>query len=181
MNKPDQKHMTELALIRSIPDLIVGGLKRGRLKGLMTKLQKAVDVDLCKMPKPTSLDLKSIEAVLDTFGDISGWNKKGHHTGTLVCFCLSLIDRSDRKFNGRILQNLNEIADYYDRAGDLSRPSLWAGDLACKKWNALFGIVEDDGPDSADRLKTIDADLEREKALEEYRAKMYPESVKEAS
>jgi hypothetical protein len=173
MKKSDLKHMAELALIRAIPDLIVGGLGRGRLKSLMSRLQKAVDLDLEKMRRPKKRDLDNIWEIVETFRKQSGWDKKGHHPGTLVCFCLALIDRSDRKFNPRILTLLNDISDYYDRAGDLHRPSLWAADLACKRWLALFGIQEEEGLPADERLKRIGAEIAREVALDEYRMKVY--------
>jgi hypothetical protein len=172
--RSDLKHLAELALIRAIPDLIVGGLERGRLKSLMTRLQKAVDLDLAKMRRPTKKDLDQVWEIVDTFRQQSGWDKKHHHPGTLVCFCLAVIDGSDRKINPRIIDALNQITDYYDRAGDLHPPSLWAADLACRKWMALFGIRDgDDGVPAGERLRRIDADIEREVALDEYRMKVY--------
>jgi hypothetical protein len=176
--KNDIKHLAELALIRAIPDLVVGGLKKGRLKSLMTRLQKAVDLDLAKLRQPTQQDLDLIWEVVDTFRRESGWGKKHHHPATIACFCLAIIDRSDRRFNTRIIAMLNEISEYYDRVGDLRRPSLWAADLACRKWLALFGIHErDDGVSAEERIMRIDADIARAAAMDEYQSKLYPESV----
>ena len=87
MKNADLKHMAELALIRAIPDLIVGGLENGRLKSLMRRLQKAVDLDLAKMRRPTKKDTDRIWEIVDAFRLQSGWDKKDHHPGTLVCFC----------------------------------------------------------------------------------------------
>lgn len=169
--------MAELALIRAIPDLIVGGLERGRLKSIMARLQKSVDLDLAKMRRPSKKDTDWIWEIVDTFRRQSGWGKRHHHPGTLVCFCLAIIDRSGRKFNPKILNLLNDISEYYDRAGDLHRPSMWAADLACKRWLALFGIREDDGPGSDERLRRIDAEIARAVSLDEYRMKQYSQVI----
>lgn len=138
MNKDKLKHVTELALIRSIPDLMVGELKQGRLKNLMSTLQAAVDIELgklCVMPGPGDID--KIESLLENFKNLAKFGKQ-KHIGTLVSFCLSLIEKSDKEFGDKIVKLLNLICDYYERVGDLHTASMWSGDLASERWNSIF-------------------------------------------
>ena len=138
MNNEDLKHVTELALIRSIPDLMVGELKPGRLKNLMNTLQAAVDIDLSKLVITLSItDGKKIESILEQFKTVAKFGKQ-KHVGTLVSFCLALIEKSDKKFNDKIVELLNLICEYYERVGDLHVASMWSGDLASERWNAIF-------------------------------------------
>lgn len=138
MKNEDLKHVTELALIRSIPDLMTSKLKNGRLKNLMLRLQAAVDIDLGKLcGKIGPTDIKKIEFILENFKSVAKFGKQ-KHVGTLVSFCLSLIEKSDREFNEKIVETLNLICDYYERVGDLHVASMWSGDLASERWESIF-------------------------------------------
>lgn len=132
------KYVTELGLIRSIPDLITDELKPGRLKNLMYKLQAAVDLDLGKIANAlTRSEWDRIESILNEFKMVARFGKQ-KHVGTIVSFCLSIIEKSNHKFNDKIIETLNHICDYYERVGDLHVASMWSGDLACEKWESLF-------------------------------------------
>ena len=136
--KQELKHVTELALIRSIPDLMVGELKPGRLKNLMSTLQSAVDIDLgklCRAINPS--DIAKIQDILEQFKHVAKFGKQ-KHVGTIVSFCLSLIERSDEDFDDKIVKMLNLIADYYERVDDLHVASMWSGDLASERWESIF-------------------------------------------
>jgi len=138
MTDNDLKHITELGLIRSIPDLMVGKMKPGRLKNLMARLQAAVDIDLGKIAMTLSTsDAYKIKDILDNFEHVSRFGKQ-KHVGTMVSFCLAFIEKSDREFNEKIIETLNQICDYYERVGDLHVASMWSGDLACDKWENIF-------------------------------------------
>ena len=52
---------------------------------------------------------------------------------------------------------------------------MWAADLACKRWLALFGVREEEGLPADERIKRIDAKIIRDRALNAYRKKLYPE------
>ncbi len=132
------KYVTELVLIRSIPDLMVGELKQGRLKNLMYTLQFAVDVELGKLcRKPGAVDVDKIEDLLNQFKTVAKFGKQ-KHVGTLVSFCLSIIEKSDKEFDSNIIETLNLICDYYERVGDLHVASMWSGDLASERWESIF-------------------------------------------
>ena len=132
------RFITELALIRAIPDLTIGDLKPSRLKGLFLKLQKNVDKDLAKTRGLTKDDLDAIWERVQEFGQATGWLEQKKHTGTLVSFCIEIIETSKFDFNPGILKTLNEIIEHFERGGDLKVQSCWAGAMAAEKWVGLF-------------------------------------------
>lgn len=189
MEKEDFRHISELALIGGGAKLeLASGIKNGRLKGMIKKLKKAVDKENFKVfvhegaVRPGAVetriiidddDLEMIWQVFQKFAQDTGWEARTVHMLTRVQFCKALISNSDRHFGSGIMKALDAIEDYYDRVGKLKMPNMWAADLACQRWLALFGIREDDGPDADERLKQIDAELARDVALDEYRMKVY--------
>lgn len=133
------KHITELALIRSIPDLMVGKPKKNsRLNNLMNTLQDAVDEDLVKVYRlPGASDLMKIQSILENFKTVANFGKQ-KHIGTIVSFCLVIIEDSEEEFNDKIIRILNLIIDYYERVGDLHVASMWSADLALARWKSIF-------------------------------------------
>ena len=131
------KKLAELALIRAIPDLTIGKLKPSRTKGLFTKLQKYVDKDLIKI-NVTQDTINKLEVIINKFGDSTGWFKQTKHTGTLVSFCLGILERTSFDFHPGILRTLVEIIDHFENGNDFPDAASWAGDIAVEKWECLF-------------------------------------------
>ena len=132
------RQISELALIRSIPDLTIGTLPPCRLKGLYIRLQKWVDKDLAMLPRVSSDDLEAIEKIMDRFGDDTGWFGKQKHVGTLLSFCAAIIENSEFKFHPRIMETINDIIDHLESGNDLHFQSFWGGEIAFEKWEKLF-------------------------------------------
>jgi hypothetical protein len=110
------KHLAELALIRAIPDLTIGELKPSRVKGLFLRLQKHVDKDLQRLPRPSEKDLDDIWNIVETFGQQTGWLQQKKHTGTLISFCLGIVETSDFDFCPGVIKTLNDlIGGTYDK------------------------------------------------------------------
>lgn len=89
------RHLTELSLIRAIPDLSMGDLKPCRKRALFIRLQKAVDKDLRKFPHVSQEELDQIWSKVEEFGKLTGWLNQTRHVGTLFSFCLSEFARND--------------------------------------------------------------------------------------
>ena len=132
------RFITELALIRAIPDLTIGTLKPSKTLGLFKRLQKNVDKDLRLLPVPTESDKDRIWERVQEFGQVTGWLGQKKHTGTLVSFCIEIIETSALRFNPGILKTLNEIIEHFERGKDLKVQSCWAGAMAAEKWKGLF-------------------------------------------
>jgi hypothetical protein len=189
MEKSDFRHISELALIGGAAKLeLASGVKNGRLKRLIKKLKKAVDKENFKVfVHETAVrhgvvetriiidddDLEMIWQVFQKFSRDTGWETRTVHMLTRIQFCKALISNSERHFGSGIMKALDAIEGYYDRAGKLKMPNMWAADLACQRWLSLFGAKEDDGLPADERLKRIDAEIARESAFSEYSAKIY--------
>jgi len=132
------RKLSELALIRSIPDMTIGTLKPSRKKGLFLRMQKAVDKDIRDLPKPSDDDLSKIWETIEEFGRQTGWLNQTRHIGTLFSFCLEIIERSEFEFNPDIVSIINDIINHLEDGKDFLYQSCWAGGLAAKKWEGLF-------------------------------------------
>ena len=84
-------------------------MKPSRTKSLFSRLQKAVDMDLRKIKNPDKKDIDRCGIIIEKFGEKTGWLHKQKHTGTLVSFCLGVVERSDFNFNSKITGTLNDI------------------------------------------------------------------------
>lgn len=101
-----------------------------------------MDIDLGRLVRvigPT--DIAKIQSILEQFKTVAKFGKQ-KHVGTLVSFCLSLIEKSDEEFDDKIVKMLNLICDYYERVGDLHHASMWSGDLASERWESIFNVEE---------------------------------------
>ena len=132
------RHLSELALIRAIPDLTIGTLKPSRKKALFLQLQKAVDKDLRKFPPQSEANLDKVWRIVQEFGKQTGWLNQTRHIGTLFSFCLEIIEKSNFKFNPTISEIINKIISHLETGKDFKYSSCWAGSLAYEKWEGLF-------------------------------------------
>lgn len=132
------RHLSELALIRAIPDLTMGTLKPSRKKALFIQLQKAVDKDLRKFPRVSESDLNKIWEIVQEFGRQTGWLNETRHVGTLFSFCLEIMENSEFKFNPGIRETILKIIEHLEAGNDFKYQSCWAGSLAYEKWEGLF-------------------------------------------
>ena len=132
------KRTAELALIRSVPDLTLGTLPPSRLKGLFERLQKHVDKDLRRRPRITEDELAVLRVKLDEFSQATGWNRNPKHIGTLLSFCLEIIERSEFKFNQGITEVINQIIAHLEDGKDFHYPSCWGGEVAYNKWEDIW-------------------------------------------
>ncbi len=132
------ERMMELALVRAIPELTVGKLKHSRLNGLYTRLQKEVDKDLARLPRPTKSEIYRIADRVNGFGKDTGWLGQQRHVSTLLSFCAEMIESSRFPHNPRIIATINEIIAHLEQAGDLPAASCWAGSVAAEKWQKVI-------------------------------------------
>ncbi len=138
------RHLTELALIRAIPDLTLGSLKPARKKALFLRLQDAVDKDLRLFPRASKQDLDRVWESVEKFGKMTGWLNHTRHVGTLLSFCLGIIEKSSFKFNEKIPKTINYIISHLEAGNDFKFQSCWAGSMAAEKWEGLFVEVTND-------------------------------------
>ena len=135
---PQNRKMAELAMVISIPEFTKGEVKNGRLKNLYQKLTKTATMELERIPKASIVELVEIEDKVANFGKETGWEGKEKHIVTLASFCLGMLENSKSKFDSKIIEILNDIVDYFERAEKAPGPSFWAGSVAASKWNAIM-------------------------------------------
>lgn len=130
--------MLELAMVISIPELTKGMVNNGRLKSLYNRLTKAATNELDKIPIATSIELYEIGSKIAKFGKETGWEGKERHIVTLASFCLGMLENSANKLDSKIIEILNDIVDYFDRAKKAPGPSFWAGSVAADRWKKII-------------------------------------------
>jgi len=138
------KKLIELALIRAIPALVIEKVPNGRLKGLYKKLILEVDRQIRYSVMPNSKELFTIGKRLELFGLMTGWSGRPKQVSTMVSFCLRVMEDSETKFRPKIFTILNDILDYFERAGKTVQSSFWAGDLAAEKWQKIVNMPDSD-------------------------------------
>ena len=87
-------YVTELGLLNAIYESIATEIKPGRLKNKFEKLKKITDQKLSMLSIDMVRDLPKAKMAIDTFGTVTGWDKKGKHAATIVSFAIDMIDRS---------------------------------------------------------------------------------------
>lgn len=137
MNQSNKK-LLELAMVASIREFTKETQSNGRLNNLYSRLSKIAFKEIEKIPRPSPLEIEKIGQLVDRFGKSTGWLGKEKHIATLASFCLGMIEDSEFNFNPRIVETLNDIIDYFERAGESPAPSFWAGGVAAEKWHNII-------------------------------------------
>jgi len=122
-----QIKLAELALIRAIPDMSVVDLKNGRLKGLYTRLVKAVDKDLQSITKATRQDLTECRKLVFGFLKLTGWDGNTKHIFTLLSFCSLMLEESQFRYNPNIQNVINELFGFIEQREPVRPICCWAG------------------------------------------------------
>lgn len=126
----------ELALALALADQLEPKTQQGRLKTLFRKLEKTVMDEFKDTRKLTRAESEAAKRIVIRFADVSGWDGKPRHICTKINFLLALYE--DRPYAQKIIPVLNNIYEYFDRAGDAPAASLWSGCLAMEKWEAVL-------------------------------------------
>lgn len=128
----NQRKIMAIAFCKMIP--IGTKVKRGRLKNLLERLEKESEKEMQKTLPISQNDLLDMKAKVVRLQKIIGWDGKDKHPMTAVSFALKIVD----EFNmPKIVFLMNEITDYFERAGALYPACNWAGGLAADKWDEI--------------------------------------------
>lgn len=126
--------VTEIAMLRSLPDLLCGNLNSGRLKGKLKALQKEVDKSLVGCKINQKKDLPVIKSCLDRFANETGWNGSQKSIGTILSFYLCMIEESEHSYSEKITDILNDLFEFFERKKPFSPACCWSGAVATQKW-----------------------------------------------
>ena len=125
--------ITELLLIRTLPDKLLPKIKNSRLKGLYTKLMREINKELSKQIKPPDPELRKIFRRINHFCLDTNWLDSAHHE-TFISFCAELIKNSPYDHNPKISAVLTEILTHFENIGELKTACCWKDSIAFEKW-----------------------------------------------
>ena len=134
---PTLRHTAELSLIYAVP-ILSQAHEKSRLSGLQRTLQRIAAKELGKLPHLTDEDCKSIIKHITEWGNQTGWLNNKKAIGTLLSFIAELIEKSQFKYNPKILETVNELISHLESGNDFRIQSCWAGSLAAERWEAMF-------------------------------------------
>jgi len=137
----------QLGILRSMPDFLEEPLKPGRLKRKFMKVSLLVDTELrnIRVNNPDFFidNTKEIKDCLSKFGAVAGWTvpKEEIHVASVVAFCMAMLDDvKNRTYVIKIIENLKDIVDYYDRVGNITYSDMWNGNKFRHIWDNLNEI-----------------------------------------
>lgn len=131
---PELLNTAEIAMIRSLGEQVSDQSKPGRIKAKAQNLMKESDKHLSALGKISDCGIKRIERHLTEFFKLTGWAGSQKNVVTIISFCLELVENSSFKYSNKIVDLLNDMFDYHERAGRVKESCLWPGGLAYEKW-----------------------------------------------
>lgn len=134
MNEKQIRQMSVLALCLALQD--IAPPRKGRHENLYKRLQKEATKALKRLPRCWPKDVAKSHRLITEWQEATGWTGNARkHVMTYVNFLLDAIEREGVKAEG-VVRCLELITDHYERAGNVPRPTFWAGALAAEKWSA---------------------------------------------
>lgn len=139
--KEDIIKAAEMGILRTLENFLAEPLKPGRLKKRFLFIRMIVDAELAKLFKKDKnfyVDNKEeITTYLNLLSDAVHWEKNETHIGSVISFCLSFLERSETKYPSELYQYLNDIIDYYERAGNLIFKDMFNGAEFDEHWKKI--------------------------------------------
>jgi len=106
--------------------------KAGRLDGLLKKLRKEAEHNLGNLPKLSQIETDRCARDMTDFISRAGWDRKDtKHLVTWANFVLAILEDAPKEFD-RIIEILNQIVEYYERAKTVPAPCYWSSARAAE-------------------------------------------------
>lgn len=131
------KNIAELAMVNAIPLTATNNIPRGRVRGLLDRLQKISMRQLYALPDVSKSEYEQIIDRVAKWGELT-WGKKEVHAVTMCSFALGMIENSEFKYPARLVDTLVDIVDFYDRKGKAMGICMLSGGLAADKWKMVM-------------------------------------------
>ena len=132
-----KRKKAELTLLYAVPQ-ISDAHPNSRLAGLQRKLQETIKPYLAQLDRFTDQDLHEINQGIFEWGKDTGWLDQKKCTGTLVSFCLDMLENSPIEYPYKIHQVLNQLAEHLENGKALYPLSCSAGQIATEKWRKIY-------------------------------------------
>lgn len=138
MTSTQRKDLAVLAMVRSLPDHFQAERRiPGRLTGLYNKLIKEADRLLGHCPLAGAADMLELEVRLNAWTMKTGWHRKGKHPISVVVFLIGIVSDNMPK-QDKLIEILQLLFDYFDRAKKAPQACLPAGTLSAERFNEVF-------------------------------------------
>jgi len=132
-----KRKKAELVLLYAIP-ILSDAEENSRLAGLQRRLQKEVLPHLKKLDRFSNQDMHEINKNVFAWSRSTGWLESERRTGTVVSFCLDMIENSPIKYDDKIHKTLNDLAEHLEKGKLLYPLSCAAGKIAMEKWEQIY-------------------------------------------
>ena len=136
--------LSELGILRSMPDFLETPLKPGRLRARFLELEFIVDQELRKENKKNPFlftdNQKELTAYLEKFSKILNVNdldKKDIHVASVACFCMSFLEKTKTKYPAKLYESLVDIVDYYEREDNVKYSDYMSGRDFYGEWERI--------------------------------------------
>jgi hypothetical protein len=143
MKATDKKirYVTELGILKTIPDFLVEPLKPGRLRNAFLEVEYLVDKELKAIyqidPDFFPDNKNAIAYYLEEFGQKAQWIGKETHVASVVSFCLAFLETSEYNYPDKLFESLNKIIDYFERAGNIQPEDLYNAENFENVWKSI--------------------------------------------
>jgi len=137
MDKAQRRKLAEISLIHGIP-IITNAKENSRLAGLQRKLQKLAMVDLITLPNIGEEEATFIDDRIEKWLKEIGWWRNPIHVGSLISFCLGFLENSPFKYNPRIEETLNKIAEHLEQNNELKYQDIQTGTEIINTWQKVY-------------------------------------------
>jgi hypothetical protein len=131
------KTLAEIGMVLALSEQVCRSVNGGRLKNMFTKLKKTMVKEIRDLPHATPADAVKIQAIVEDFGQLSGWEKSQRHIMTHVAFLLLMLEESRHQYRQESFNLLNAIVNYFERVGDHQQSCDNDGVAALKKWRGV--------------------------------------------
>lgn len=137
MIETHKRKLAELSLIYGIP-IITNAKENSKLAGLQRKLQKLVMPDLLCLPEVNDEDVEFIDNQIENWFKKIGWWKNPQHVSTLISFAMDVIEESSFRYNPRIIETLETIAEHLDNKKEFIRHTMDERDALLDSWSTVY-------------------------------------------
>ena len=137
MTKAEKRKLAELSLIYGVP-IVTQARENSRLAGLQRKLQKLIMPDLMTLPNMGTEEAAYVDEHIEGWLKKIGWWGNAAHLGSLVSFCLDMLENSPFTYNPEIMKTLLLLAKHLEAGKKLSYEAIQAGTVIADSWQKIY-------------------------------------------
>ena len=109
-------------------------IKKGRLRRLYKDLEKCMYKELRKFQFVSNDECRQAEEIVTAFGEKTGWLNAPRHIMTHISFYAAMMEESTYQFPKKAFRIMNDITDFFERAGHHYIQNDMSGEVALNGW-----------------------------------------------